>query len=63
MARINTSCSTPGIAIFTPDESAIIERMLREYAGTIPDDQLLSEASLALRTESPANRVNHRRIG
>jgi hypothetical protein len=33
---------------YTPDEAAEIERVLRAYNGTIPDDQLLSEASLAL---------------
>lgn len=33
---------------FTPDEAAIIERMLREHAGTIPDRQLLEEIGLAL---------------
>ena len=33
---------------FTPDEAAIAERMLREYAGTIPDKQLVEEIRLAL---------------
>lgn len=33
---------------YTPDEAAIIERMLREYGGTIPDKQLLSEIGLAV---------------
>jgi hypothetical protein len=33
---------------YNPDEAAEIERVLRAYNGTIPDDQLLSEASLAL---------------
>jgi hypothetical protein len=31
-----------------PDEAAEIERVLRAYNETIPDEQLLSEASLAL---------------
>ena len=30
------------------DEAALIERMLREYNGTIPDKQLLSEIALSL---------------
>ena len=33
---------------YSPDEAALIERMLREYAGTIPDKQLLSEIGLSL---------------
>jgi len=33
---------------YNPDEAAEIERVLRSYNGTIPDDQLISEASLAL---------------
>jgi len=33
---------------YNPDEAAEIERVLRAYNGTIPDEQLLSEASLAL---------------
>ena len=28
---------------FDSDEAAIAERMLREYGGTIPDEQLVSE--------------------
>ncbi len=31
-----------------PAEAAIAERMLREYAGTIPDKQLIEEIGLAL---------------
>ena len=31
-----------------PGEAAVIERVMREYGGTIPDDQLISEAALAL---------------
>ena len=30
------------------DEAAVIERVLREYGGTIPDEQLIEEAALAL---------------
>ena len=33
---------------FDTDEAAIVERMLRDYAGTIPDNQLLEEIGLAL---------------
>jgi len=33
---------------FDPAEAALIERMLREYGGTIPDGQLIEEAALAL---------------
>jgi len=33
---------------FAPDEAVVIERMLREYEGTIPDDQLIEEAALSL---------------
>lgn len=33
---------------FDADEAAIIERMLREYGGTIPDAQLIEEIGLAL---------------
>jgi hypothetical protein len=33
---------------FEPDESAIIERMLGEYGGTVPDKQLIEEIGLAL---------------
>ncbi len=33
---------------FTPEESALIEDMLRKYAGTAPDTQLLEEIGLAL---------------
>jgi hypothetical protein len=34
--------------VFTPDEAAIAERLLREYGGTVPDAQLLSEIGLAV---------------
>lgn len=33
---------------FDADEAALIERLLREYAGTVPDAQLVSEVGLAL---------------
>ena len=33
---------------YDADEAAEIERVLRAYNGTIPDEQSLSEASLAL---------------
>ena len=33
---------------YTPGEAAEIERILRKYNETIPDEQLISEASLAL---------------
>ena len=33
---------------YTPERAAIVERMLREYAGTIPDKQLIEEIGLAL---------------
>ena len=33
---------------YTPERAAIVERMLREYAGTIPDAQLIEEIGLAL---------------
>ena len=33
---------------YNPDEAAEIKRVLRANNGTIPDEQLISEASLAL---------------
>ncbi len=33
---------------FDADEAAVIERVLRDYGGTIPDEQLIAEAALAL---------------
>lgn len=33
---------------YDPSEAAIIEEMLREYGGTIPDAQLIEEIGLAL---------------
>jgi hypothetical protein len=33
---------------YDADEAAEIERVLREYNGTMPDAQLISEAALAL---------------
>ena len=33
---------------FTPDEAAIAERLLREFSGSIPDNQLMEEIGLAI---------------
>ena len=33
---------------YDADEAEVIERVLREYGGTVPDQQLISEAALAL---------------
>jgi hypothetical protein len=33
---------------FDADEAAIAERMLREYVGTMPDQQLIEEIGLAI---------------
>ena len=33
---------------FDPAEAEIVERLLRQYSGTIPDRQLLDEIGLAL---------------
>ena len=33
---------------FEPDESAIIERILGEYGGTVPGKQLIEEIGLTL---------------
>ena len=33
---------------FDAAEAAIVERMLREYSGSVPDEQLISEIGLAL---------------
>jgi hypothetical protein len=33
---------------FDDDETEVIERVLRDHGGTIPDKQLISEAALAL---------------
>jgi len=33
---------------YEPDEAAVIERLLLEYGGTIPDTQLIDEIGLAL---------------
>jgi len=41
---------------FNLDESALVERMLREYGGTIPDTQLVEEAGLALAIHRLAHR-------
>ena len=33
---------------YTPDEAPIAERMLREFGGTIPAEQLIKEIGLAI---------------
>ena len=33
---------------YDADEAEVIERVLREYGGTVPDKQLIEEAALAL---------------
>ena len=33
---------------YDADETAVIERVLRDHGGTVPDQQLISEAALAL---------------
>ena len=33
---------------FDADETEVVERVLREYGGTVPDAHLISEAALAL---------------
>ena len=33
---------------YDADEAAVIERVLREHGGTVPDQQLIEEAALAL---------------
>ena len=33
---------------YDADEAEVIQRVLRAYNGTIPDDQLISKAALAL---------------
>ena len=33
---------------YDADEIPVIERVLRESGGTVPDEQLISEAALAL---------------
>jgi hypothetical protein len=43
--------------VFDAEESAIIERLLRQYSGTIPDTQLVSEIGLAL----AVHRLNRKR--
>ena len=41
---------------FDADEVAVIGRVLREYGGTVPDQQLISEAALALAIFRRGNR-------
>ena len=33
---------------FDPDEAEVIERVLRDHGGIVPDQQMISEAALAL---------------
>ena len=33
---------------YDPDEAEVVERVPKEYGGTIPDEQLISETALAL---------------
>ena len=33
---------------FNPDDAAVVERMLRDHADTIPDSQLVEEIGLAI---------------
>jgi hypothetical protein len=33
---------------FDADETEVVERVLREYGGTVPDAQLIEEVGLAL---------------
>ena len=40
---------------YTPERAAIVERMLREYAGTVPDAQLVEEIGLALAINARSN--------
>jgi len=41
---------------FDADETAVIERVLRQHGGTIPDAQLIEEAALALAIFRRGNR-------
>ncbi len=41
---------------YDADEAEVIERVLREHGGTIPDEQLISEAALALAIFRRGNR-------
>ena len=41
---------------FDPAQAAIAERMLREYAGTMPDAQLIEEIGLAIATHRRGRR-------
>lgn len=41
---------------YTPERAAIVERMLREYHGTIPDKQLIEEIGLALAVHARSRR-------
>ena len=47
---------------FDADEIPVIERVLREYGGTMPDEQLISEAALALAIYRRGNRHRGSRV-
>jgi len=59
-ARLTTAAIDAVIAElggrYDADEAEVIERVLREYGGTIPDAQLISEAALALAIWRRGNR-------
>lgn len=42
---------------YDADEVEVIKRVLREHGGTIPDDQLIEEAGLALAIHARSNPV------
>jgi len=42
---------------YDADEAAVIKRVLREYGGTVPDQQLIEEIGLALAIRSRARRL------
>jgi len=43
---------------FDPAEAEIVERLLRNYNGTVPEKQLLSEIGLALAIHRRAEKRN-----
>ena len=46
--NIDAVIAALGTRFDDPDEAALIERMLRELGGTMPDRQLIEEIGLAL---------------
>jgi hypothetical protein len=49
LCRVDIAAVIAGIGtVFDTDETAIAERLLREYGGTIPDKQLNDEIGLAV---------------